>query len=141
MRKRLIGILGTALLLSCLCGCSRDKTQEAQGAASEWLKLVDSGNYAQSWDEAADLMKSNVAKEQWLEILNRNRAPLGLLLSRKLTSAEYRGSIPGVPAGEYVVLQYESSFQNKGSVLETVETATPTVDKNGRWRVSVYYIR
>lgn len=138
MRRQLFCILGMTLLLSCTVGCSRDQTQAAQGAASQWLKLVDSGNYAQSWDEAADLMKGNVAKEQWKEILDRNRSPLGRLLSRKLTSAEYREDIPGAPAGEYVVLQYESSFQNKGLV---VETATPVLDKDGRWRVSVYYIR
>jgi len=83
-------------------------------------------------------MKSSVAKEQWQEILNRNRAPLGTLLSRKLTSAEYKEDIPGAPVGQYVVLRYESSFQNRGTVIET---ATPTLDKDGRWRVSVYYIR
>lgn len=138
MKKPWICILGTALLLLCFCGCSRDKTQAAQGAASEWLKLVDSGNYAQSWEQAANMMKSSIAKEQWQEILSRNRAPLGTLLSRKLTSVEYKEDLPGAPAGQYVVLQYESSFQNKGTV---VETATPTLDKDGRWRVSVYYIR
>ena len=138
MRKPLIGILGIALLLSCFSGCSRDKTKAAQGAASQWLKLVDSGNYSQSWDEAAHVMKSSVAKEQWQEILNRNRAPLGTLLSRKLTSAEYKEDLPGAPAGRYVVLQYESAFQNKASV---VETATPVLDADGTWRVSVYYIR
>jgi hypothetical protein len=138
MRRQLLCILGMSLLLSCFFGCSLDKTRAAQGAASEWLKLVDSGNYAQSWEQAANVMKSSVAKEQWQEILNRNRAPLGTLLSRKLTSAEYREDIPGAPAGQYVVLQYESSFQNRGTV---VETATPTLDKDGKWRVSVYYIR
>jgi len=138
MKRQLFCILGMTLLLSCAAGCSRDKTQAAQGAASEWLKLVDSGNYPQSWEEAANIMKSSVAKEQWQEILNRNRAPLGTLLSRKLTSAEYKEDIPGAPVGQYVVLRYESSFQNKGTVIET---ATPTLDKDGRWRVSVYYIR
>lgn len=139
MRKRLICIFGIGLLLSCFSGCSPDKTRAAQGAAADWLKLVDSGNYGKSWEESANLMKSNIAKKQWQEILDRNRAPLGNLLSRKLTSAEYREDLPGLQAaGRYVVLQYESRFQNKGSVAETV---TPMLDKDGRWRVSVYYIR
>jgi len=137
MKKRVICILGIALLLSWATGC-HDKTGAAQGAASQWLKLVDSGNYAQSWEQAANAMKSSVAKEQWQEILNRNRAPLGTLLSRKLTSAEYKEDLPGAPAGQYVVLRYESSFQNKGTVIET---ATPMLDKDGQWRVSVYYVR
>ncbi len=138
MRKRLICIFEIALLLSCFSGCSPDKTRAAQGAAVEWLKLVDSGNYAQSWEEAANLMKSNIAKQQWQQILDRNRTPRGTLLSRKLISAEYMEELPGVGAGRYVVLQYQSRFQNLGSVVETV---TPTLDKDGRWRVSLYYIR
>jgi Protein of unknown function (DUF4019) len=136
MNKICAVILLSALIFA--TACSRDKTRAAQGAASEWLKLVDSGNYAQSWEEAANIMKANIAKEQWQAMLSRNRAPLGTLLSRKLTSVEYKEGLPGAPVGQYVVLQYESSFQNKASVLET---ATPTLDKDGTWRVSLYYIR
>jgi Protein of unknown function (DUF4019) len=136
MKKYWVVILLSTLLFA--AGCSRDKTQAAQSAASEWLKLVDSGNYAQSWEAAANIMKTNVAKEQWQAMLSQNRAPLGTLLSRKLTSVEYKEGLPGAPAGQYVVLQYESSFQNKASVLET---AAPTLDKDGTWRVSLYYIR
>ncbi len=136
MKKHCVGILAIVFLL--VVGCSREKTRAAQGAASEWLQLVDSGNYAQSWEQAANVMKGNVAKEQWQQMLNRNRAPLGKLLSRKLMSVEYKEDLPGAPAGQYVLLQYESSFENKASVLET---AAPTVDGDGRWRVSLYYIR
>jgi len=136
MKKHCLSVPVIALVL--VAGCSGDKTRAAQGAASQWLKLVDSGNYAQSWDQAANLMKANIAKEQWQAMLNQNRAPLGVLLSRKLTSVEYKEDLPGAPAGHYVVLQYESRFQNKASVLET---AAPTLDKDGTWRVSLYYIR
>jgi len=136
MKKYCVVILVVAFLFG--VSCSHDKTRAAQGAASEWLKLVDSGNYAQSWEQAANVMKTNVAEEQWQAMLNRNRAPLGTLVSRRLTSVEYKENMPGAPVGQYVVLQYESSFQNKASALET---AAPTLDKDGTWRVSLYYIR
>jgi len=45
---------------------------------------------------------------------------------------------PGAPDGEYVVIQYDSSFENK---TEAVETVTPMLDPDGVWRVSGYYIR
>ncbi len=140
MRKQRLGLslVGASFLALCIAGCSHDKTTAAQSAASDWLKLVDSGDYAQSWDQAATVMKTTVGKEQWQQILQANRAPLGSLVSRKLTSAEYQENLPGAPGGQYVVLQYASSFEHKSSAIET---ATPMLDKDGKWRVSLYFIK
>ncbi len=138
MRKKLLCLIGAGFLMVSIGSCSKDNTAAAKGAAEAWLKLVDSGNYAQSWEQAANLMKTSVAKEQWQQILDSNRAPLGSLISRKLTSAEYKEVLPGAPAGQYVVLRYESNFERKSSVIET---AAPTLDKDGTWRVSVYYLK
>ena len=137
MRKSILGLIGASFLVLS-AGCTHDQTTAAKGAATAWLKLVDTGNYAQSWDEAAAVMKSSVAKEQWQQILQANRAPLGTLLSRKLTSVTYTAELPGAPPGQYVVLKYASSFEHKS---DAIETATPTLDKDGRWRVSVYFVQ
>jgi hypothetical protein len=53
-------------------------------------------------------------------------------------SASYQTSLPGAFDGEYVVIQFETSFENKKSAVETV---TPMKDKDGRWRVSGYFIK
>ena len=66
------------------------------------------------------------------------RAPLGKLLSRKVKSAVYHTSLQGAPDGRYVVIQFETSFENK---KDAVETVTPMADPDGQWRVSGYYIR
>lgn len=34
-------------------------------ADGAWLSLVDEGNYAESWNQAAGLFKAAVTKEQW----------------------------------------------------------------------------
>ena len=47
-------------------------------------------------------------------------------------------ALPGAPDGEYVVIQYESSFEHKQSAIETV---TPMLDTDGKWRVSGYFIK
>ncbi len=138
MRKQILYFVACGVLALSVGSCSNDQTMPAKSAAEAWLKIVDSGNYAQSWDVAANLMKTTVAKEQWQQILNSNRAPLGSLISRKLTSAEYKQELPGAPAGQYVVLQYESNFEHKSSVIET---AAPTLDRDGNWRVSLYYLK
>ncbi|HLI62449.1 MAG TPA: DUF4019 domain-containing protein [Terriglobales bacterium] len=138
MRKNIVGLIGASFLALSMAGCSHDNATAAQRAAAAWLKLVDSGNYAQSWEEAAAIMKASVAKDQWQAILQANRAPLGALLSRKLTSAESTTELPGAPPGQYVVLEYASRFEHRNNAIET---ATSTLDKDGQWRVSLYVIK
>ena len=63
---------------------------------------------------------------------------MGKTLSRKLLSQSYQTSLPGAPDGQYVVIQYNASFEGKKSAIETV---TPVLDSDGVWRVSGYYIK
>jgi hypothetical protein len=57
---------------------------------------------------------------------------------KTLSSKTYMTSLPGAPDGEYVVIKFETSFQNKKSAVETI---TPMREKDGKWRVSGYYIK
>ena len=107
-------------------------------ASGAWLSLVDEGNYAESWNQAAGLFKNAVTKEQWQSTVKAVRTPLGKVVVRKLKSKQYTKTMPGAPDGEYVVIQYETTFENKKSAVETV---TPMLDKDGKWRVSGYYIK
>ena len=47
------------------------------------------------------------------------------------------GSV-GTADGEYVILQYQTVFENKA---EAVETVTPMVDWDGAWKVSGYFVK
>ena len=132
--------LAFALLLGiCPAAQAQQKAEQlAQQSAEAWLAVVDSGKYAESWQQAAQYFKSSVTSEQWQKALQVSRAPLGKLLSRKLRRATYTRNVPGAPDGEYVVLKYDSSFEHKQSAVETV---TPMLDKDGVWRVSGYYVK
>jgi len=66
------------------------------------------------------------------------REPLGKVLWRKVKSATYTKTLPGAPDGEYVVIQYDTSFEHKQSAVETI---TPMLDQDGKWRVSGYFIK
>jgi len=112
--------------------------QLAQQSAESWLGLVDSGKYGASWVDAASSFKAHVTKEQWVNMAGPVRDPLGKLLSRKLKSATYTKTLPGAPDGEYVVIQFDSSFEHKQTAVETV---TPMLDTDGKWRVSGYFIK
>ncbi len=126
------------VMLCCTFVSAQQPEQLAQKSADSWLALVDSGKYARSWDEASQFFKASITKPQWQNALQSTRDPLGKLVSRKLKSANYTKTLPGAPDGEYVVLQYETTFENKKSAVETV---TPMLDKDGQWRISGYYIR
>lgn len=136
--------LGFLILLVCTLafsqGVNADRSaEEAAVAASQaWLALVDQANYSGSWEEAAEYFRAAVTVEQWQRSMRAFREPLGRVVSRKLKSKHYTNTLPGAPDGEYVVIQYETSFENKKSAIETI---TPMLDKDGKWRVSGYYIK
>ena len=115
-----------------------DKEKAALSSAESWLSLVDGGKYCDSWNEAAGYFKGAMKEERWQETLQAVRKPLGKVISREVKSKSYHTSLPGAPDGEYVVIQFETSFENKKSAIETV---TPMMDKDGKWRVSGYFIK
>ena len=112
--------------------------QLAQQSAESWLAQVDSGKYAESWQEASSLFKAHVTSDQWQGMVKPVREPLGKVTSRKFKSANFTKTLPGAPDGQYVVIQYDTSFEHKQSATETI---TPMLDKDGKWRVSGYFIK
>lgn len=138
--KNCIFVFSLIALFS-LCSCKKGNPQMekiAVGAADQWLKLIDNGGYVESWELAAELFKKAVEKETWEKQMTAFREPLGKMISRKVIKKEYMTSAHGAPDGEYVVIQYSTSFKNKKNAIETV---TPMKDKDGKWRVSGYYIK
>ncbi len=118
---------------------ANDKAEKAAlASAGDWLSLVDQGKYSESWDQAAEYFRNAVTKEQWSASLKAVRPPLGKVISRKVKGKQYARALPGAPDGEYVVIQYETQFENKKSATETV---TPMLDKDGKWKVSGYFIK
>jgi Protein of unknown function (DUF4019) len=123
-----------------LVGRAEDSSKEkaAVTAAEKWLGLIDEGSYAESWKQASTILRNVVTEEQWEQMVGAVRKPLGKMVSRQVKSKTYTTTLAGAPDGEYVVIQFETSFENKKSAIETV---TPMIDKDGTWRVSGYYIK
>lgn len=107
-------------------------------AAEDFLLLVDTDQYGKSWDVASSLFQNQIQKDTWIQQISAVRPALGELIKREIVSAEYMTELPGAPDGEYVVIQYNSSFAAKQNGMETI---TPMLDKDGQWKVSGYYIR
>jgi hypothetical protein len=106
--------------------------------AQTWLQGIDNGNYAQSWTNAAAYFQQAITSEKWVEAVQQVRKPLGALVSRKVKSAQELASLPGAPDGRYIVMQFETSFANKKSAIETV---TFMLEKDGKWKAAGYFIK
>lgn len=142
MKNLILIILAVSILVLSGCGKKRESNPEAERAAIEcsqaWLALLDAGKYAESWDEAAEFLRTAVGKEDLSKSLLAARNPFGKMVSREIKSQQYTTSVPGAPSGQYVIIQYNTSFENEKSAVETI---TPMLDKDSKWRVSGYYIK
>jgi hypothetical protein len=136
--KRLMTLAIICLLIGPVVMAQDKNTEAAQKGAESWLAVVDKGDYAGSYAEAASIFKTAITNEDWVQKVRAARGPLGKVTSRKLKRAQYKTSLPGAPDGKYVVIQYDTSFENKRSAVETI---VPMLDKDGQWRVSGYFIR
>jgi hypothetical protein len=137
-------VFAVSVLLTCTQEDKQDITnhtadeQAAVQSAEKWLALVDEGKYGDSWDEAADVFKNAVTKDEWEEMLDKTRPPFGKVLERNVKTKAYKTSVPGVPDGEYVVIQFQTKYEHKAN---TIETVTPSKEKESNWRVAGYYIK
>ena len=138
--RRMMCAVMLGLIVAVVSGRTAEPAKEkaAVSAAEQWLSLVDEGKYGESWKEAAGYFRNAVKQEQWEQAAQAVRKPLGKLVSRKVKSTAYQTTLPGAPDGEYVVIEFATAFENKKTATETV---TPMMDKDGKWRVSGYYIK
>src|ERR1700719_5148662 len=100
---KIVAAFSLLMLLRATCAQATPQPkpeQPAQQSSESWLALVDSGKYAESWQECAQIFQAAVTKEQWQSALRATRDPLGKLLWRKLKGAPYNKTLPGPPHGE-----------------------------------------
>jgi len=113
-------------------------TEQATRAARAWLGVLDRGDHAASWERAAPLFRAALEPGRWDRAVRAVRAPLGRCRSRTLRSRQLVDSLSGGPRGPYAVIQFETAFETRADAVETV---TPALGCDGRWRVAGYFIR
>jgi hypothetical protein len=110
----------------------------AEGSARTWLALIDGGNYSESWKNSSVFFQNAVDETNWTAKMKTFREPLGALAWRNLRSAQRLTELPGAPDGQYVVMQFDSSFANKKTAIETV---TFVLEADGQWKSTGYFIK
>jgi hypothetical protein len=140
MNRLLARVLLGIGLVSCAGASAKNPEAEraADAAARQWLTLVDEAKYSESWDASAAYFRGAVTRDAWVTAVKGVREPLGAVESRELKRATYATTLPGAPDGQYVVIQYTTSFAGKASSIETV---TPMREADGSWKVSGYFVK
>jgi len=139
MFRHALGMSALALgLLVAGTQAQEPDTKAARAAADAWLGLVDTANYAQSWETAGTFFKDAVPSEKWQAAAKAARTPFGAFKSRTLKSATTATTLPGAPDGQYVVFDFDATYERKAAAAERV---TVVREKDGSWRVVGYYIK
>ncbi|MBI3149214.1 MAG: DUF4019 domain-containing protein [Betaproteobacteria bacterium] len=137
-RALLIALVVFATAAAALANSGGDpRVAEAKDRALAWLALTDAGKGVESWRLAANAFRIQATNEKWSDVLRSVRAPLGETKSRRPRMAQYTTQLAGAPDGEYVVLGFFSSFENK---LEAEETVILTREA-GSWKPLGYFIK
>jgi hypothetical protein len=118
-------------------GPSPDSERAATRVTRSWLRLVDDGRHPASWAAAAPLLRENVGPREWDAALRAVRVPLGRCLGRRLRSRAVVEGPTGVLRGPYVVIRFESAFERRSRVAETV---TAVLGPDRCWHVAAYFI-
>ena len=137
MKRTLLSTLLFSGLFAISAVIADEAAQTPATLALDWLATVDKGEYSTSWEGASPLFQAGVTQDQWNAALNTYRAPLGAVKSRTLSSETRHDSLPGAPAGEYILQIYTSEFTEGAASQETL-----TLMKVGDdWLVSGYFIK
>lgn len=138
MIKRWIVLL---LLLFCSSAAVADDSailKIVESSARAWLELLDNAKYRESWEHASPLLRSNKTEPEWVKSTTEMRSPLGVANARYIATAGAAKSLSGLPDGDYVVLQFYTTFAQKGLALETVTLAKA---QNDSWLIADYSIK
>lgn len=112
--------------------------REAAAAAEAWLRLLDEGRYRETWERAAPLFRAALTAGQWEAAVRPVRQEVGALVERQLLRAAPRSSLPNAPPGEYMMVEFDSAFEN---VARAVETVVLRREGEDGWKVVGSFVR
>jgi hypothetical protein len=141
MALRIVTLLGMLALVPGIPAADpaqEEAVAEARTRAKEWLALLDAQEWEETWQRAGALLRAAVSQDEWAKKMSVTLGPLGKVKSRAARSSEYSTTMPGAPDGEYVVVQFDTTFESQQTALENVVMRKQS---DGTWKVAGYRIR
>lgn len=109
----------------------------SQEETLEWLKVLDEGKYSDSWDKGSLMFRNTIQKDEWIKAMDKLRKPLGAVVNRSNLDIRTSKDPKGLPAGDYMVYFYKTSFAHQKEAFELV---TLVQESDGEWRVLTYQV-
>ena len=138
----LIAIVASGSLLHADDTDATSAKTAALASMQSWFAELDAHEFAQCWNDSSKSLQGAITLDKWQAALSSVVPPLGKMISRQNVSALYQTSIPTpggkTLSGQFVIAQFNSSFEN---LKYAVETVTFEKDADGVWRDSGYYIK
>jgi len=106
-------------------------------AAEAWAKLLDQERWGESWRASGSFFRSQINEAKWVAMVQPLRQQLGGVSSRSLKTVSSARTLPGMPDGEYKIIQFATVFASKVDAVETVVLAR----EGGDWKIEGYFIR
>jgi len=121
-------------------GLARQGEQMRQ-AGWQVMHMMDFGQMGEVWDQASQMMKNMVPREEFVRQVFVDRVRLGAVGQRRspeVTRSRSDGS-HGVPAGLYISVISTTTFTNQAE--DVLELVTFRFDEDQVWRVTGYSLR
>ncbi len=132
MNRVFAAILALCMALPALAQTPSGAQPAPDDRAKQWLMLIDDSNYTAGIAQmGAQTRKEDIAS------LSRLREPMGAMSNRNLKDIKLEKTHPGMPAGQYAVVRYDSHFANRATAVETVTLA---MLGTGSWAVVSYRV-
>jgi hypothetical protein len=112
---------------------AQDKQAAGKVAAQAWLVALDRRNWGGAWEASSNAFRSTVPLDKWMDAIPKVRADFGTLVDRVPGESQYKTTLEGRPAGDYVTVAFASKFEKK----EVTELVTVVLE-DGRWKVTGY---
>ena len=116
--------------------------QNAQMASAslQIARMVDQKQIGQVWDSASSVAKQTNTRAEFVQQVTADRAKMGALKSRKLTTITRVQSKGGkLPLGMYINIHYATQFANAKEPVR--ELISYHLDNDNAWRVAGYTLR
>ena len=126
--------------LSVLVGCGINTQRnrlpaEVESAIDTVAEDIAQERYDKIYDEASELWRQDVSKEQSAEVFKTLRARLGKVENKSLHSATEQQNSGGALKGNVYIVAYQTKFE----LGEGMETYT-LVERNGHWLLARYLV-
>jgi uncharacterized protein (TIGR03067 family) len=109
--------------------------REVLQAAEAYLAVMDEGRFGALRDMVSSMAKQHVTREQVSQTYQKLRDTFGKAAHRTLHRVQVFDEFPGLPAGRYAGVQFQTDFERQKGLWESLLL---NVDTDGQWRVNTY---